>query len=514
MQDTYIKSDIKLTIGILISDRKKYIRDALEALKPLLSAIPSELILVDTKGGAGNESIEIAREYTDKIYPFAWCNDFAAARNVCLKHASGEWFLFQDDDEVFDDVQELIEFFRSGECNQYGSGFYYAKNYSADGGYKMSVLGRMVRRTPDIRFVGTVHEHFNRVPLPHKVFSCFVHHYGYVFATEEEKKEHQRRNVTLLQKDLKEQGITPRICAQMVQELLLCKDTQDAGYEFGLKGLAELEKKKQLQDACTQWTMVALVRYFKVKQDYQGLMEQARSIRENYKLSQMAQLALAGVVIETSAPEGNVRAILEYAPLYKEAWDWLNNHEKEAVTQNQMDFSNYRDREYAIQVFQAAATCANAVGRFEEAMEYWSYLPWEDKEFDASPYEAEKQKTEQGLKEVFAYREGIKEVQNLMDVWKEAASVVRSLLETNRASQAIELLSGMQEVVIALGNRLEQLLGEERSADVIRLLEQCCEEIWQCANGEHLQEMLNTYSGVERIMYQMEEYCLELSKIL
>ena len=46
----YIKSDIKLTVGILVSNRKQYIRNVMEALQPLLKAIPSELIIVDTKG--------------------------------------------------------------------------------------------------------------------------------------------------------------------------------------------------------------------------------------------------------------------------------------------------------------------------------------------------------------------------------------------------------------------------------------------------------------------------------
>ena len=140
----YIISDIKLTIGILVSNRKQHIRNTMEALQPLLKAIPSELIVVDTKGADSDGSIDIVREYTDKIYPFVWCNDFAAARNVCLEHARGEWFLFQDDDEIFDDVSELIEFFKSGEYKNYGSGYYYVRNYFANGSYSMGILGRMV----------------------------------------------------------------------------------------------------------------------------------------------------------------------------------------------------------------------------------------------------------------------------------------------------------------------------------------------------------------------------------
>ena len=86
----YIKSPIKLTIGILISNRIVHIRSVMESLRPLLSAAPSELIAVDTKGPDTDGSIDVVREYTDKIYPFTWCDDFAAARNVCLEHASGE----------------------------------------------------------------------------------------------------------------------------------------------------------------------------------------------------------------------------------------------------------------------------------------------------------------------------------------------------------------------------------------------------------------------------------------
>ena len=124
MAEEYIKSDIKLTIGLLVSNRIKYIRQVMEALKPLLDAVPSELIAVDTKGEDSDGSIEVVKEYTDKVYPFTWCNDFAAARNVTFEHARGEWYMYLDDDEVFDDVQEIIDFFLSGEYKNFGAGYY------------------------------------------------------------------------------------------------------------------------------------------------------------------------------------------------------------------------------------------------------------------------------------------------------------------------------------------------------------------------------------------------------
>ncbi len=494
----YIKSDIKLTIGILVSNRKQHIRNTMEALQPLLKAIPSELIVVDTKGADSDGSIDIVREYTDKIYPFVWCNDFAAARNVCLEHARGEWFLFQDDDEIFDDVSELIEFFKSGEYKNYGSGYYYVRNYFANGSYSMGILGRMVRRTAQTRFVGAVHEHFNMVFEPYKVFSCFVHHYGYAFKNEEEKKKHQERNVTLLKKELARQGMTPRLCAQMAQELFSCKDTRDAGYNFCIQSIKELQQKNLLADACSQWLLIASVRYFKMQDNYDNVLAQAQILKNQYPLSQMAWLALAGIVVETSAPKGNVRAILEYAPYYVEAWDWLNEHPKEAITQNQLDLADYKEEDYAIQVFQAAATCANAMKQYEEANRYWNHIPWGKEGFDGTFYYAGVQETKEGLNNVRQ-----KELLELEEVIKEATPVIRGLLQEGRKEQAVQLLTTMQEVVIMLGNKVEQFYGESKSvSEFITLLEECCELIWKCANVE-IGESLNVYSVLEEHLYEV-----------
>ena len=99
-----MKTDKKpvLSISLLVSNgRTDTIRKCMESLVPLRRAIPSELIVVDT--GCTDGSVEIAREYADQVVNFTWCNDFAAARNAGLCKCSGEWFLFLDDDEWFED---------------------------------------------------------------------------------------------------------------------------------------------------------------------------------------------------------------------------------------------------------------------------------------------------------------------------------------------------------------------------------------------------------------------------
>ena len=95
---------LPLTISLLASSRTATLERCLDSLKPLLLEVPAELIVVFT--GTDERVRQIAERYTDQVIPFTWCNDFSAARNEGLKRAKGEWFLYLDDDEWFDDVTE------------------------------------------------------------------------------------------------------------------------------------------------------------------------------------------------------------------------------------------------------------------------------------------------------------------------------------------------------------------------------------------------------------------------
>jgi tetratricopeptide (TPR) repeat protein len=61
-------------------------------------------VVLDT--GSRDRTREIAREFGARVYDFEWCDDFAVARNECLKHAQGDWILVLDADEVL--VPEIV----------------------------------------------------------------------------------------------------------------------------------------------------------------------------------------------------------------------------------------------------------------------------------------------------------------------------------------------------------------------------------------------------------------------
>lgn len=59
-----------------------------------------EIVIIDT--GSTDQTKEIARRYTDKIYDFPWQDDFSAARNFSFTKATMDYIYVADADEVLD----------------------------------------------------------------------------------------------------------------------------------------------------------------------------------------------------------------------------------------------------------------------------------------------------------------------------------------------------------------------------------------------------------------------------
>lgn len=235
------KSGVKLTISLLVSNRIDTIRKCLNSVKPLLDAFPSELIVVDTVGPENSDgSLAVAREFTDKIVRFVWCDDFSAARNAGLKLAKGEWFLFLDDDEWFEDVSAIIDFLRTDDL-RYGICQYTVRNYSDRSGrkYADTIADRLVRMNERVHFEDRIHEYLVGYSAHIKTLDAFVHHYGYVYDDREAFEKHSLRNARSLEKLLAEQPGNPRVVAHLAQEYFinqeydkverLCRETVEDG---------------------------------------------------------------------------------------------------------------------------------------------------------------------------------------------------------------------------------------------------------------------------------------------
>ncbi|WP_268049150.1 glycosyltransferase [Clostridium ganghwense] len=63
-----------------------------------------EIIIVDT--GSDDSTKEIAYKFTNYVYDFEWCNDFAKARNFSISKANNDWILVIDADEIITDFNK------------------------------------------------------------------------------------------------------------------------------------------------------------------------------------------------------------------------------------------------------------------------------------------------------------------------------------------------------------------------------------------------------------------------
>ncbi len=65
-----------------------------------VAGLVDEMIVVDT--GSVDDTRAVAERLGAAVHDFTWVDDFAAARNESLRHATGEWILWLDGDEYLD----------------------------------------------------------------------------------------------------------------------------------------------------------------------------------------------------------------------------------------------------------------------------------------------------------------------------------------------------------------------------------------------------------------------------
>jgi len=192
-----------LSIGMIVKNEEKHLRNCLEALKPLREAVSNELIIVDT--GSEDSTVEIAEEYTDKVFSFEWINDFAAARNYGLDKATGKWFMYLDADEYLSSPDELIEFLNSEKENKkYNTASVVIHSYLDQQKLRCSdfTATRLFRMNTGNRFEGAIHEVPFRIPPFKDLLQTRFDHYGYVYENEEEREKKYDRNNKLLEAEL------------------------------------------------------------------------------------------------------------------------------------------------------------------------------------------------------------------------------------------------------------------------------------------------------------------------
>lgn len=363
--------NIQLTISLLASDRMETLGKCLDSITPLLSELSSELIIVFT--GKDPAVTELAGRYTSHIIPFTWCNDFSKARNAGLKEAKGEWFLYLDDDEWFEDTSEIIRFFKSGECNRYQSATYIQRNYRDFSGkvFTDSHVGRMCRLTPETKFIYPIHENLDPVFDPQKRLLSFVHHYGYV-GKEVTKSE---RNLPLLLKRM-EDDPSAQTCMQITQEYRNRDELEDA-LRYCRQGLKLAEKESRIHNY-ELWLQVHLVIILASLNRMEEALKEGERVLLSPRTLEVGEAHLHAILAEVCWELKEYKKGLMHSQKFHRKMRYLQKHPDKAMRQvgGTITFDSAKER--TMTAYVAGLLFAAALDETDQIKEILTWFPWED----------------------------------------------------------------------------------------------------------------------------------------
>jgi tetratricopeptide (TPR) repeat protein len=161
-----------------------------------------EVIVVDT--GSTDRTKDVAARFGARIFDFPWINDFGAARNEALRHATGDWILWLDADDRIDEPnrRKLRALFASLGPENGAYSFKCISHASSEAGSATEIEHvRLFRRHPQVRWEGRIHEQVlpsvERTGGVQKRTDVTIHHYGYQDPAERRRK--LERDLRLLQ---------------------------------------------------------------------------------------------------------------------------------------------------------------------------------------------------------------------------------------------------------------------------------------------------------------------------
>ncbi|MDT7961519.1 MAG: glycosyltransferase, partial [Armatimonadota bacterium] len=140
----------RITLSMIARNEAEYLEECLKSVQ----GVVDEIVLVDT--GSTDATPQIAEKYGAKVIYAEWQNDFAAARNIALQHATGDWILVLDADERLtpESKQAILNAVRHPQFVGY---YLEILNEMGAGDYFVHRLVRLFRRVPYARWEGAIH---------------------------------------------------------------------------------------------------------------------------------------------------------------------------------------------------------------------------------------------------------------------------------------------------------------------------------------------------------------------
>jgi glycosyltransferase involved in cell wall biosynthesis len=209
----------RVTLCMIVKNEEGNLADCLTGARDLFD----EIVIVDT--GSSDRTKDIARELGAKVVDYPWSDSFAAARNVSLDHATGDYVFWLDADDRLneDNRAKLRELFTSLHQGDRTAFVMKCRCLPRDVGETETVVDhiRLFPRLLDLRWRYRVHEQI--MPALRKAgcqvqwAAAAVDHVGYQNPDLRGRK--LERDLRLLQLDQKDLGEEPFVLFNLGQVL-------------------------------------------------------------------------------------------------------------------------------------------------------------------------------------------------------------------------------------------------------------------------------------------------------
>ena len=199
-----------LTACLIVRNEERFLTDCLASL----AGVADRIVVVDT--GSSDRTIEIARKQGADVFPFEWCDDFAAARNFSISTVRSGFVLAIDADERLGPGAGRVlkqalrkDRFDLGLLPLHDAQRLESTPQAVFSGVERRgepvLLPRLMRRTEDLRWDGIVHEQVSAWLMASarrvEIIEAPLVHYGAVPELRRDRRKDQR-NRELLERHL------------------------------------------------------------------------------------------------------------------------------------------------------------------------------------------------------------------------------------------------------------------------------------------------------------------------
>ncbi len=258
---------LPVSVCMIAKNEEQYIEQCLRRLL----RYNMEIVVVDT--GSTDNTKEIAAKYTDKLFEFAWCDDFSAARNFAVSRASNNWILILDCDEYVQEIDVaklrtcMQKYPRNVGVAEIRNVYTVTEGGASEERIQINEVPRFFNRNYyEYRF--RIHEQilpkksddYDEMTLETFHLPVIVKHYGYDIP-EQEMIEKQKRNLKLLLNSVGEtEGMDDYVYFQIGQSYNVLEDYGKAIEAYDMCLEVNRNPEKKFMSSCLESYADCLIR--------------------------------------------------------------------------------------------------------------------------------------------------------------------------------------------------------------------------------------------------------------